>query len=69
MLVAERLPAPLLGQLARDTDLLVRWEVAQRAQRDVLVWLLKDPDDEIRQAARQRLMPGDAVNNPGEAHG
>jgi len=31
--------------------------------------LLKDPDDDIRAVARQRLMPDDAAAFTGEHHG
>jgi hypothetical protein len=70
-IVAQRLPAPLLGCLAQDSDLLVRWEVTQRAQPELLQALLADPDEEIRAAARQRLADPAATDTPllGGSHG
>jgi len=54
-IVAARLPVGLVGRLARDEDLRVRWEVGQRAGRDLLRTMQDDADSAVRALVAQRL--------------
>lgn len=44
-----------LALLSRDPDWTVRYEVAIRAEDDLLAQLAEDPDPEVSQIARDRL--------------
>ncbi|HNE01913.1 MAG TPA: hypothetical protein PLQ18_09415, partial [Plasticicumulans sp.] len=53
--VARRAPVERLGLMARDADCRVRWEVALRALPDVLMRLLADAVEPVRELAGRRL--------------
>ena len=52
---AERIVPDALAQLLDDSDLRVRFVVADRAPSEIAARLVNDPDEEVALRARERM--------------